>query len=61
MRGGRTLAIRGKVRRVTVHYPTEENKEEFDRRAARAVAKVLCEKYPLETIDKVIEKLEKEK
>ncbi|WP_163248393.1 hypothetical protein [Clostridium niameyense] len=55
------MAIRGKVRRVTVHYPTEENKEEFDRRAARAVAKVLCEKYPLETIDKVIEKLEKEK
>lgn len=55
------MSIRSKVRRVTVHYPTKENKEEFDRRAARAVAKVLCEKYPLETIDKVIEKLKDKK
>ncbi|WP_192859244.1 hypothetical protein [Clostridium botulinum] len=49
-----------KIKKVTVHYPTDENKEEFQRRAARAFAEVLCEKYPLEVIDKIIERLERE-
>lgn len=47
-----------KVKKVTIHYPADENKEEFQRRAARSLAEVLCEKYPLEVIDKIIERLE---
>lgn len=42
-----------------MHYPLPENKEEFDIRAARAVAKVLCEMYPPEVLDKIIEGLKK--
>ncbi|WP_163255891.1 hypothetical protein [Clostridium sporogenes] len=47
-----------KVKKVTVHYPTDENKKDFQRRSARSLAEVLCEKYPLEVIDKIIERLE---
>ncbi|SHJ72547.1 4-alpha-glucanotransferase [Tepidibacter formicigenes] len=45
---------------ITVNYPTKENEEEFDNRAARAVAKILCETLPIDTIDEII-KLYKEK
>lgn len=58
MKGGRTLAIQSKIRNVTVHYPIKENQAEFDRRAARAVAKVLCKKYPPEVIEEIIKRLE---
>lgn len=51
------MARQNKIKKVTVHYPLPENKDEFDKRAARAVAKVLCEMYPPEVIDKIIEKL----
>lgn len=47
--------MKSKIKNVTVHYPTPENQEEFDRRAARAVAKVLCEKYPPEVINQIID------
>lgn len=40
---------------VKVHYPTPENKDEFDKRAAKAVAKVLYEVLPYEKIDELIE------
>ena len=39
---------------VRVHYPTPENKDEFDKRAAKAVAKVLYEVLPYEKIDELI-------
>lgn len=39
---------------VTVIYPAPENKEEFERRAARAVAKVLVDSLPPEQIDELI-------
>ncbi|MEJ8555137.1 hypothetical protein [Tepidibacter sp. Z1-5] len=40
---------------VTVNYPTKENQEEFDNRAARAVAKILYTSLPSDTIDEIIE------
>lgn len=43
--------------KVTINYPMPENQEKFDRRAARAVAKILVETLPLETIDEIIEGL----
>lgn len=54
------MARQSKIRKITVHYPTPENQEEFDRRAARAVAKVLCDMYPPQVIDEVIERLKEE-
>lgn len=51
------MAKQNKIKKVTVHYPLQENKEEFDRRAARATAKVLCQMYPPEVIDEIIERL----
>ena len=47
--------MKSKIKNVTVHYPTPENQAEFDRRATRAVAKVLCEMYPSEVIDQIID------
>lgn len=52
--------IRKKVKKVRVYYPTSENKDEFERRISRALIKVWCDDYPLEVIDKIIDKLEKE-
>ncbi|KEH91640.1 hypothetical protein Z962_p0014 (plasmid) [Clostridium botulinum C/D str. BKT12695] len=46
--------------KVTINYPTEENKEEYERRKARAVAKVLIDTLPPQVIDKLVEKLERE-
>lgn len=40
---------------VTVNYPSKENEEEFERRAARAVARVLYTSLPTDTIDELIE------
>ena len=53
------MAKQNKIRNVIVHFPTEENEEEFQRRAAKATAEVLCKKYPLQMIDKIIERLER--
>ncbi len=47
--------------KVTVHYPTKENQEEYDNRAARAVAKILYNSLPLDTIDEMIELYKKRK
>ncbi|MBU5269434.1 hypothetical protein [Clostridium cochlearium] len=44
-----------KIKNVVVHYPTPENQEEFDKKAARAVAKVLFNMYPIEVIEQIIE------
>lgn len=41
--------------KIIIHYPTEENQEEFDRRSAQAVAKVLVDSLPSEKIDELIE------
>lgn len=41
-----------------MHYPTKENEEEFQKRAAKSVAQVLFEMYPLYVIDKIIDDLE---
>ena len=46
-----------KVRSVTVHYPTPENEEEYDRRAAKAVARALCNTLPPEVIDELLRRL----
>lgn len=51
------LAIQRKIKNVTVHYPSSDNKAEFNRKAARAVAEVLCEKYPPKVIEQIIERL----
>lgn len=47
-----------KIKNVTVHYPTPENKEEFDRRLNRVVAKHVIETYPPEVVDLIIKRLE---
>ncbi|WP_443659017.1 hypothetical protein [Clostridium algidicarnis] len=52
------MATHKKIKKVTVHYPTKENEEEFQRRAAKSVAQVLFEMYPLYVIDKIIDNLE---
>lgn len=52
------MATHKKIKRVIVHYPSKENEEEFQRRAAMAVAKVLFQMYPENIIDKIIDKLE---
>lgn len=56
--GGYKLITHKKIKKVTVHYPTKENEEEFQKRAARAAAKVLFEMYPQPIIDKIIDSLE---
>lgn len=43
-----------------VHYPIDENKEEFERRFAKACAQILIDKYPPDVIDQVIEKLRRQ-
>jgi len=52
------LATHKKIKKVTVHYPTKENEEEFQKRAVKSVAQVLFEMYPLYVIDKIIDNLE---
>lgn len=47
--------VRGaKIKKVIVNYPTPENQEEYERRAAEAVAKILYECYPPDVIDQLI-------
>lgn len=52
------MATHKKIKNVTVHYPTKENEGEFQKRAAKSVAQVLFEMYPLYVIDKIIDNLE---
>ncbi|WP_164508975.1 hypothetical protein [Clostridium rectalis] len=47
------------VKEVIVHYPEGENKEEFNKKASEAVIKILCDKYPKEVIEEVLDKLSK--
>ncbi|GAA0788015.1 hypothetical protein [Hathewaya limosa] len=50
--------VRGaKIKKVIINYPTPENQEEYERRTAEAVAKILCECYPLDVIDQLISAL----
>jgi len=46
--------------KVTINHPTPENMEAYEHRKAKAVAKVLIDILPPETIDELIERLEKE-
>lgn len=57
-RCGGNLVTQNKIKSVTVHYPSKENEEEFQRRAANAVAKVLFQIYPSDVINKLIIALE---
>lgn len=43
-----------------VHYPSDENKEEFEIRFAKACAQILIDKYPPEVIDELIETLSRQ-
>lgn len=48
-----------KIRKVTVHYPTKENEEEFQRRAAQAFAKVLIKEYSPEVVKEFLKTVQK--
>lgn len=50
-----------KIRKVTVHYPTPENEEEFQRRAAQAFAKVLIKEFSPEVISECLKEMKGEK
>ncbi|BDR81061.1 4-alpha-glucanotransferase [Clostridium tetani] len=41
---------------IKINYPTEENKDAFEKRVGKAVAKVLIETLPPQKIDELIEK-----
>ena len=40
---------------ITINYPTLENKDAFEKRVGKAVAKVLIETLPPKQIDELIE------
>lgn len=48
------------IRNVIVNFPKDVSREDIERRACRAYSKILCEMYPPEAIDRMIEKLRKE-
>lgn len=43
--------------KVILNYPLPENMDEYERRAARAAARLLIDILPPKTIDQLIEKL----
>lgn len=47
--------------KVTVHYPTPENEEEYDRRAAEVYAEIISRHLSNEEIKKLIKLLKAEK
>lgn len=55
------MAQGAKIKKVIINYPTPENQEEYERRAAEAVAKILCECYPPDVIDQLIVSLRQSK
>lgn len=48
-----------KIREVIVNYPAPENMDEYNRRLAKAMVKIIANKLPLEGIDQLIERLKK--
>lgn len=55
------MAQGSKIKKVIINYPTPENQEEYERRAAEAVAKILCESYSSDVIDQLIISLRQSK
>jgi len=43
------------------NYPLPENQEEFNQRAASAIARVLIQTYPPEVIDEIIDTYKRKK
>lgn len=41
--------------KVTVYYPREENKEEFENKASKVVARVLWDILSIDKVDELIE------
>jgi hypothetical protein len=42
--------------RIHINYPTQENEEEYENRAAQAMAKILYDTLPPEIVDELIRK-----
>jgi hypothetical protein len=42
--------------RIHINYPTQENEEEYENRAAQAMAKILYDTLPPEVVDELISK-----
>lgn len=54
-----SLVAKGaEIRNVIIKLPKDVKMEEIERRACQAYARILCEMYPSEVIEKIIEKLE---
>ncbi|MBF8983011.1 hypothetical protein IZY60_05635 [Lutibacter sp. B2] len=49
-----------KISKVIVHEPTQEKMEEYNIRAAKALAKILFKNVSAKNMDRLIEKLEKD-
>ncbi|APH14288.1 MULTISPECIES: hypothetical protein [Clostridium] len=52
------MAKGAEIRNVIIKFPKNVKIEEIERRACQAYARILCEMYPSEVIEKIIEKLE---
>ncbi|KGO13813.1 hypothetical protein NZ45_10360 [Clostridium botulinum] len=54
------MAKGAEIKKVTIKIPGDTKIEEIEQRACAAYAKILCEMYSPDNIEKIIERLEKE-